>query len=262
MYQVATAPRGIGQVLDSVFYLTRRSYLRMLPYTILSTLVSIAPYSYVLLAGTFDDPVQPGAFGLDTSYWIVILVMIPVTMFLYGAGIARIESIAQDDDMGFGASLRIGFVRLGVMLVSSICYGLVTAFGLVLLIVPGLILMNLLMLFVPAVVIDRKGPIAALKHSQNLVWGNWWRVATIATVAVIIMYVLFMVAGVVVGFMAAMNGGDPAFVFLFEIVVTVVSGLLMTVFLYALFAELYREVKMRKTGSDLAVRIARVGTAS
>lgn len=262
MYAIATAPRGIGQVLDSVFYLTRRAYLRMLPYTILSTLVSVAPYLYALVTGAFDSPERIVTFGETAGYWIAILVMVPVTMFLYGAGIVRIESIAQGQDMGFGASMRRGFVRLGALLVSLLCCMLVIAVGVVLLVVPGLILTFLLMMFVPAVVIDGKGPIEALRHSRTLVWGNWWRVATISVVASIIMYVLFMIAGILVGYLAAANGGDPAFVFLFEFAVTAASGLLMTVFFYALLAELYREVKMRKTGIDISARIALVGTPS
>ena len=31
MYQLATAPRGIGQALDSIFQLARTGFLRMLP---------------------------------------------------------------------------------------------------------------------------------------------------------------------------------------------------------------------------------------
>ena len=259
MYQLATAPRGIGQVLDSVVYLTRRSYRRMLPYTCLLTLLSVSPYIWFMATGAFDDPIRLAAFGASSGYWIAVLVMVPLTMFLYGAGIARIEAIAQGNDISFAASMRIGIARLGVLLVSLVCCVLMVAAGLVFLIIPGVLLMGLLMLFMPAVVLDRKGPIEGLRHSSKLVWGNWWRVTTIATVAAIIMYVMFMLAGILIGYFAVINNFDPAFAFLFEMVATLVSGLLMTAFFCALLAELYREVKMRKTGSDLAARIALVG---
>ena len=261
MYQLATSPRGIGQVLDSVFKLTRLSWVRLLPYAILGTILSAVPFVYLMSTGVLQDPAQFATIGISPTYWIIILVMAPIGALLYGAGIARIESIAQGADSGFGQSFRVAFPRLGSLLIASICFMLAVAIGLVLLVVPGIILLGSLFLFLPAIVLDGKGPIESLNFSHKLVWGNWWRVATTGTIALIIIYVIYLLAGILIGFFVGFGGADPAFAFILNMVSTLIGGLVLTAFFYALYVELYRDVKMRKTGGDLAARIATVGTA-
>ncbi len=109
--------------------------------------------------------------------------------------------------------------------------------------------------------LDGKGPIESLNHSHKLVKGNWWRLATIGGIAFIILYLVYLVAAVLVGFAMGFRGTDPAFVFMVDMVSTLIGGLLMMPFFSALYVEMYREVKMRKQGGDLAARIESVGTA-
>jgi len=262
MYQLATAPRGIGQVLDSVFKLTRAAWMRMLPYAVLGTILSAAPFVYMIATGIFNDPAQLAAVGFSAGYWIVVCAMLLVGMVLYGAGLARVESIAQGADIGLGQSFRVALPKAVSLVVGCICFLLAVGIGTVLLVIPGIILLGSLFLFVPAIVLDGKGPIESLNYSHKLVWGNWWRVATIGTIAIIIVYVLFMLAGILIGMFIGFGSlADPAFAYILNMIATLVGGLIVSAFFYALYAELYREVKMRKTGGDLATRIAAVGTA-
>ena len=104
MYQLATAPRGIGQVLDSVFQLTRTASLRMLPYAILTT---PDERRAVRLPAQLRGRARRSRrsrprFVFSGGYWLTVLVMIAVSMLLYGASIVRIESIAQGADVGIG----------------------------------------------------------------------------------------------------------------------------------------------------------------
>lgn len=261
MYQLATAPRGIGQVLDSVFRLTRAAWLRLMPYAIISTLLSAVPLLYMLTTGVLDDPARVATMALSKEYWISVLVIVPVSLCLYGAGVLRIESIAQGEDMGFGASIRGALPKIWALFLGSICFMLVIGVGFALLVVPGIILLGSTFLFLPAIMLDGKGPVDSLSYSHKLVWGNWWRVATIGTIAFIIIYVIFMLAALMVGIFAGLGGGDPATLFMVNLGSTVIGGLLLTAFYFALYVEIYREVKMRKEGGDLAARIAAVGTA-
>ncbi len=261
MYQLATAPRGIGQVLDSVFKLTGTAWLKMLPYALLGTVLSAVPFVYLLSTGVLDDPVRMATFSVSPAYWLTIAVIFPINMCLYGAGIARIESIAQGSDIGLGASFGAALPKVFTMIIATICFMLVVGLGFVLLVIPGIILLGSLFLFVPAIVLDGKGPVESLKFSHKLVWGNWWRVATIGAVSLIILYLIYMLAGLLIGlFAGGMLVSDPATFFIVNMIATMVGGLILTAFFFALYAELYREVKMRKTGGDLAARIAAVGT--
>ena len=263
MYQLATAPRGIGQVLDSVFKLTRIAWVRMLPYAIFAAILGAAPIVYLMQTGIFADPARLVAEGIPGSYWILVAVVSLASMLLYGAGVARIESIAQGDDIGLGRSFGVAVPKMGTLLLSAILFGLAVGVGLILLIVPGLFLLGSLFLFVPAIMLDGKGPVEGLNYSHKLVWGNWWRVATTFTIAVIIIYVVYLIGAIVVGMVLgfASVAVDPAAGLIANLIVTVVASLLVTAFFYALYVEIYRDVKMRKTGGDLAQRIAAVGTA-
>jgi hypothetical protein len=91
----------------------------------------------------------------------------------------------------------------------------------------GLYLLGSLFLFVPAIVLDGKGPIESLNHSHKLVKGNWWRLATIGGIALIMMYLVYLVAAVLVGVVMGFRGSDPAFVFIVDVVSTLVGSLLM-----------------------------------
>ncbi len=261
MYHLATAPRGIGQVLDSIVQLTRAGFLRMLPYAILTTLISALPFAYLLNSGVLDNPALAAKVVISGGYWLTILVMIPVNTLLYGAAIVRIESIAQGADVGFGSSFRAALPRILALIDGTLGFMLAIGVGFVLLVIPKFFLLGSLFLFVPAIVLDGKGPIESLNHSHKLVKGNWWRLATIGGIAIIMMYLVYLVAAVVVGFVMGFRGSDPAFVFIVDMVSTLVGGLLMFPFFSALFVEMYREVKMRKQGGDLAARIESVGTA-
>jgi hypothetical protein len=257
MYQLATAPRGIGQVLDSIFKLTSTAWLRMFPYAVLSAVLSAVPFVYLISTGVLDDPEELAKVGLSPAYWILIAIIMPVSLCLYGAGVARIDSIARGADIGFGASLRAALPRLVAMIVASICFTLAVAIGLVLLVIPGIILIVSLFYYMPAIMLDGKGPVESLTFSHKLVWGNWWRVATIGTIAAIIVYVVYLLLGLAFGLFVGFGGSaDPATLFIVNMVATLLGGLLITTFFFALYVELYREVKMRKTGGDLAARIA------
>jgi len=261
MYQLATAPRGIGQVLDSVFKLTRLAFSRVLPLAVLSGVASAVPFVYFMTTGALDNPAVLATLELSPAYWIATLGMIPVNFLIYGAALIRTESIAQGRDVGLGAAVREMIPRIVPVIVASICFMLVVGVGLVLLLIPGLIVMVSMYMFLPAILLDGKGPVESLSYSHRLVWGNWWRITAIVTVAIIIMYLIFVVAGLAIGVFVGLGNTDIATMFISQMIATVVASLLVFPYFLALYVETYREVKMRKSGGDLAARIESVGAA-
>ena len=200
MYQLATAPRGIGQALDSIFQLARTGFVRMLPYAILTTLISALPFVYMLYSGALENPALAAQAVFSGGYWLTVLVVLPVTTLLYGASIVRIESIAQDADVGIGSSFRTTLPRSPRADRRDVGFpaGHRRRFRAPL--IPGIYLLGSLFLFVPAIVLEGKGPMESLNHSHKLVKGNWWRLATIGGIAIIMMYLVYLVAALVVGF--------------------------------------------------------------
>lgn len=261
MYQLATAPRGIGQVLDSVFQLARTAFGRLLPFALISGVLGIVPFVYLFMSGAMTDQAALATLAFSPGYWLSVGGMAILMIVIYGAALVRGESIAQGEDVGLGASFGRAAPLFLTMLLAGILYAIVLGIGMVLLIVPGLIVMVSLYMFLPAIVLDGKGIVESLKYSHGLVWGNWWRTATVVTIAVVIMYVLFVIIGLVLGFFFAFGGVDPVTVFLVQGVTSFLGGLLVMPFFCALYLEVYRDLKMRKTGGDLAARIESAGTA-
>jgi hypothetical protein len=260
MYHLATAPRGIGQVLDSVFQLTRASFFALLPFAALVGLVSSIPLVYMIWTGALNDPARLATMMFTPGYWIATLVMLPLMFVAYGGAIVRAEAVAQGEPLGFGESVRKVLPQLFTIILAAICFAIAVGVGLVLLVIPGVILMVSLYLFLPAILLDGKGAFDSLTHSHSLVWGNWWRTMAIVTIAVIVMYVLFLLVGVVIGIFFGFAGADPVFLILVNLATTTLGGLLLMPLFTALYVEIYRDLKMRKSGGDLAARIEAVGT--
>lgn len=246
--RVATAPRTNGEVLDATFKLGRAGFVRMLPYAILTSLVSAAPFVYLLnaYADVLVDPAATLRFMFSWRSWLLGLVMIVLAMLIYGASIVRIESIAQGADVGIGPSFGATLPRLPGLVGAMFGYVLAVLVGCALLLFPGIYLAGALFLFVPAIVLDGQGAIGSLGHSYQLVLGNWWRLATIAGVALILLYLVYIVIGVLVGLFMGFRGSELSFVIAVDLVSSLVGGLLTAPFLAALCVEMYREVKIRK----------------
>ena len=259
MYQLARAPRGIGQVLDAMFQLTRAVFVPMLPLSFLGGLISAIPLAYMLLSGAVGDPEAAATAMASVGYWISFAAMLPLSVILYAACILLGESIAQGNRFGIGKCIALVAPRVLTLLLAGICFGLVVTLGLVLLVVPGILFMVSLYMFLPAIVLDGKGSIESLKYSHNLVWGNWWRTAAIAGIAVIIMYVMIILIGVILALVFIVTGFNPVIAFLVEGGTTLLGSLLITPFFVALYLEIYRDLKMRRTGGDLAARIESAG---
>jgi len=169
---------------------------------------------------------------------------------------ARAESIAQGARIGIGDALAFGVRRSLVLVLATVGYGLACLIGLVFLVIPCVILMVSLVLYMPAIVVDRKGVFDSLSHSHTLVWGNWWRTSALLTIGIIFVYVLVMVVGIGLALLGQFLGFDTTT----QILVQFISASVMTVFMIpftnALWLEIYRDLKLRKEGGDLEQRLA------
>jgi hypothetical protein len=121
------------------------------------------------------------------------------------------------------------------------------------------------------VVLEGRGPVDGLVESHRLVWGQWWRTASVVTIAVIIYSVPSSVVGAIVGFVIAMfafsghAADDPSqaaaiaqhsiavIVLPMAIVQFLVSTLLMPMLLSMMLVQ-FRDLQLRKSGADLVVR--------
>jgi hypothetical protein len=123
------------------------------------------------------------------------------------------------------------------LLAVGILAGIAIAIGFLLLVVPGLILLTIWAVIVPAIVIERVGVFASFGRSRELVRGNGWRVFGVILVLFLLNFVLTALANAVVG-----GASDDSFVgyaiadLVVRVLVVPLSALAATV----LFVELRR----------------------
>jgi hypothetical protein len=153
--------------------------------------------------------------------------------------------------------LSYAIARAPMLFVGGVLYVLACTIGLVLLIAPGILVMVSLVLFVPILLFEGRGPVASLMASHRLVWGNWWRTAALIGIGGIIVTVLYFIVGIVAGVVAVAFSGQ--FTILAALISSALVGLLVgvfaTPFLTALLMNVYWDLKLRREGGDLAARV-------
>src|SRR5262249_26037784 len=87
-------------------------------------------------------------------------------------------------------SLRVGLARVIPVIIVSILMGLIVGFGIILLIVPGLIALAGFSVALPACVVERDGPIASLSRSFELTRGHWWPILGVSVSLVVISLII------------------------------------------------------------------------
>lgn len=109
-----------------------------------------------------------------------------------------------------------------------------------------------LLFFQFAIVLDDKGPVAALNHSCALVFHNWWRtfLVLLITVLVIVMCVVSVMLPLSIPLAAwwhTLAGADTGRSLLVKGVLRLVGTAVFTPFVVAILYVLYRDLKVRRT---------------
>lgn len=264
-----TQPQSIGGVLDTTFQLYKASVVKMIPLSLLMALVSSPNSIYVFTQGGANpnDPLAMLNLVQTPGYWLSICVTYIGLVFGVAAASIKMAAIANDGDASIGTALARSMMRLPSLMLSLVLYFVAVTIGSILLIVPGIILSVTLLLFVGTGVFDNKGPIAALTASHRLVWGNWWRTTAILLVGMIILIVIYMVAGLLIGIVVPLmiiGGGSENFALVglvSALLIGLLVSLMMTPFYIALFLAIYWDLKLRKEGGDLAARVGALNPA-
>jgi uncharacterized membrane protein YciS (DUF1049 family) len=271
MYQKPTVPRSIGGVLDDTLQLYRATLSSCLLPAFLASLVT-AVLSYFVVASVPLGATPAGLADLMgtyrsmfSTYGIWYLVVIAVTLVLYGMLIAIIAGASQGQIPSFGAALTQGARRAPALLGASILFIIAITIGFILLIIPGFYIWNRLQLYMVPLVSGPQGPGQSLSTSWRLVGGNWWRTAIVVFVIFVILLVLELVLGALAGILAVALGGgaslsgSPALlaarVSLISLLIGGVVRIFTTPLLFAALVAIYQDLLVRKGGGDLEARL-------
>jgi hypothetical protein len=244
MYQKPSVGLSIGGVLEDGFKLTKASFTQVFPLALLGAIFGQLPT--VMLSET-----APPVDSSSISIILGVIVSMLGSILVVGALISKIHTACNGQTQSISEALRVSVSCFLVLSVCSLLYGLAITGGMILLIVPGIIL-SISLLFGPYLVVtDGLGPIAALRQSHKLVWGDWWRTwltFTVVIVTIMVTYILISVMAALAGFGDATAMEPPSSPG--GIILTVLlSAVIMPIF-YAFALAILNDLKLRKEGDD------------
>ena len=274
-------PHSIGEVLDSAFRIFRATLLKSLSYSVLATLAGQLQNIYLIVTGR---PLHQFGGG-DPLWWALYVLGGIVGCALVNAILIRQAAIASGSQPGASAgtitsgqrpgsaALRQGFRKAPaalamIILVAAPVVCLVPvaslpppyrAWTVLALSVVATYIAVLLACSWPALVVGQKGFWGSLRYSAHLVRGNWWRTLTIFLMAIMMIAVFVVAAGVLGGVLAQFTTArDVAVTTAVSAVIVAGSAAIYGPFFISMALALYGDLQARKEGIDLERRIAGV----
>ena len=271
MYQKPSMPRSIGGVLDDSLQLYKASLPSCWLPSLLVSLVG-GGLSYFVLASMPQVTTQIAPAEVLNRYRVLVaefgiwyLLVIVLSLVLYGMLVVNVAAVSRGESPAFGASLAKATRRAPALFVASIAFAISLGIGFILLVIPGFYLWNRLQLYMVPLVDEGQGPFASLGSSWRAVGGNWWRTAVVVFVMFVILIVLEMILAALAGFIAAFAGAgsglsvNPAALVGRVQLITVFVGAIVRIFtmplIFAVFVALYQDLLLRKGGADLEARL-------
>ena len=194
----------LGDILSAAFEIYKANAFGLLmivaivvvPLTFISAFlggVVFAPETHTetIFGQTVEVSTRSATVGIFAALIGVVIAVI-ISAVLQAALIRGAAQASIGDAVDIEASYKWGFARFGSVLLISILVGLAVLGGLILFIIPGLILIVMFAVAIPALVVENRKGTEAMGRSWNLVKGHFWHVVVVILVAAII-------AGVVSG---------------------------------------------------------------
>ncbi|MGD0960523.1 MAG: hypothetical protein ABSB19_12020 [Methylomonas sp.] len=184
---------------------------------------------------------QPAAEDFNL-FVLMLIIMGSLVSFLVSIGMVyRLDNFVNEREDSLPEALSAALGKLPIVLLTSIAYVLVSAAGLLLLIVPGVVLSGSLMFFMYFNLLESKGCIDSLKASHQLVWGNWWRTMTIQCVFPFA-FILLLIPLYIIGITFQFN------IDTLQNIVNMLS-IFFTPLMLSLGYTVYRDLKLRQSAA-------------
>lgn len=197
---------------------------------------------------------SPEQLFMSGGFWLNILLSIIVTMVTTALlqGILVRSTIlhlsGQRVDLGHSVTVALGMILpiIGLSIIVGIC----VMFGLLLLIVPGIIVYCVFAVAVPALVEERKGVFASMSRSSDLTSGSRLMIFLLGVIYFVIFWILSAVVSGMTG-AAVYSSGAMLVSGIGQMLLTTFTSALSATLIASLYAEL-RTIKEGATPSSLA----------
>jgi hypothetical protein len=263
-----TRPQSIAEVIDTAFRIFKATLIRCLPFSVLATVVGQLQNVYVIVTRQKLHQFN----NTDPIWWTLYVLGVFLGITFINAIIIRQGAMASGAPSAGSAAFMAGLRSVPATFAMYVLIGAIVGLCFVpLMAVPhdywlySLIALGIPASFIgvsflcawPAMLIGHKGIAGSLRYSVSLIRGNWWRTVAVYTVALIMIIVLSVTAGMIVGVLAALGASrDIAVTTAISAVMVVASGAIYMPFVTAMTLALYGDLQARREGTDLERRIA------
>jgi hypothetical protein len=176
-----------------------------------------------------------GLFGVLLADLITL-----IALYLLQAALVK----AVQDVRGGTGTLSVGQTfsaavpYLGSVAVASVVAGIAITIGFILIIIPGLFLITIWCLIVPAIVLEGAGTFASFGRSWQLVRGHFWNVFGTLFLVFVILFVLELILGLIFGALPTLLTG---------FLVSVIGGTLVAPFIAVVVTLIYFRLTAAET---------------
>jgi len=223
----------VGTVLSRATDVFTRGALTFVAISLIANAPRLV-YEWALLNGTSPaTPWMPLAWGLVS----VVLSALAEAMIIFAA-----FQTLRGRRAGIGESIGRGLRRLGAVVLASIVVSILIVLGAILLLVPGLIVLTIFFVTIPACVVEQLGATTAMARSSELTRNHRWRVFGAAAVVFIIFFIVDSIVSAVLR--------HPATLWSYVLVAFCVNSV-YSAYNAVLAAIVYHDLRVIKDGIDI-----------
>ncbi len=189
-----------GGVISKAFSIYFQNIVTFVPLS----LIAFLPVWIGLLV--LGDDAAGGPDGTGGGAWVLMALGLLSGYWLQAALVYGTISTMRGRSPGMGETFSKSLGALAAVVVLGIVISILVGIGFVLIIVPGVILMVMFFVAIPAAVVERGGIGASLTRSRELTAGHRWGILALIIVMGILMVLAALVIGMVFGVGAAAAG--------------------------------------------------------
>ena len=238
-----------GTLLDRAFRLYTNNFSLMLGITA----VAYVPFYLIMLmleSGLGISVHRPGG-GLSTVLFLIVFIVLWASVAFPIAGGAATYAISErylGNEVTIGEALRRGLGCFWTLSLAEITATIRMMFGILLLIVPGILWMLSYSLIVPAILVEGQKAMPSLRRSRDLVKGYRGKVFCVTMVIILLELILGAGVGMISSWL--FNPGSRGGALLTSAINNLAS-IFMTPLLIIATILLYYDMRIRKEGFDL-----------
>jgi hypothetical protein len=193
----------LGEIISGTFRLYMSRFLLFYLPLLVAGLISGTLISALFLSFPLPTPPATGAPTTAVFQWIGSFFSTLIAIVVFGGIVSWVigsiaigmvvkgaSDVIEKGKGNLQESFNFAVSKLPSLLVASIITGVVILVGFLLLVIPGIILMIMFSLVVPAIIIEQKGAFDSLNRSSKLVSHRWFETFALLIVIVLIIVVI------------------------------------------------------------------------